>query len=219
MLLLVGHDERSFSLQINITTDITSIVQWVKDFSMISFLCILYCFWYFDSFSILVLTVNTQPAIACSGLAMEALEQCVVCIWGWQLYMCMSICACVFVCACIYVYVYLRVYVCVCVYLCVFVCIYICVCVCVCVCVYTCMHIHIYIHNKYLYVYVCVCIYICMYICIYIRILVVCLYCRLWACLVPCSGVFIVDFEQVNTGWECWVILMTRFLLTNDIFD
>ena len=34
MLVLVGHDERSFSLQINITKDITSIVQWVKDFSI-----------------------------------------------------------------------------------------------------------------------------------------------------------------------------------------
>ena len=41
MLILVGHDERSFSLQINITKDITSIVQRVKDFSMISFLCML----------------------------------------------------------------------------------------------------------------------------------------------------------------------------------
>ena len=68
-------------MQINITTDITSIVQWVKDFSMISFVYY-YGFWHFGSFLILVLTVNIQLAIACSGLAMEALEQCVVCVWG-----------------------------------------------------------------------------------------------------------------------------------------
>ena len=42
MLVLVEHIERSFSLQINITKDITYIVQWVKDFSMISFLYIYY---------------------------------------------------------------------------------------------------------------------------------------------------------------------------------
>ena len=41
MLMLVGHDERSFSMQINITEDITSTVQRVNDFSMISCLCIL----------------------------------------------------------------------------------------------------------------------------------------------------------------------------------
>ena len=52
MLILVGHDERNFSLQINITKDITPIVQWVKDFSMISYVFIVYyyCFWRFDSF-------------------------------------------------------------------------------------------------------------------------------------------------------------------------
>ena len=43
-------------------------------------------------------------------------------------------------------------------------------------------------------------------------------YCRLWAWLAPCSGVFVVEFEQVNAGWVL-VILMTRFLLTNNIFD
>ena len=41
MLILVGHEERRFSLQISITKDITSVVQWVKAFSMTSFLCIL----------------------------------------------------------------------------------------------------------------------------------------------------------------------------------
>ena len=49
----------------------------------------------------------------------------------------------------------------------------------------------------------------------YIWILVICLYCWLWAWLVSCSGVFVVDFEQVNTGWVL-VILMTRFVLTKD---
>ena len=41
MFILVGHEERSFSLQIKNIKNITSIVQWVKDFSMISILCIL----------------------------------------------------------------------------------------------------------------------------------------------------------------------------------
>ena len=82
MLVLVGHGERSFSLQINITKDITSIVQWVKDFSMISFPCLLLFYGILIAFSILVLTVNTQPAIACSELAMEALQQYVGCVQG-----------------------------------------------------------------------------------------------------------------------------------------
>ena len=85
MLVLVGHDEMSFSLQINITNDITSIVQWVKDFSMISFPCILLLYGILIAlitFSILVLTINTQLAIACSGLALEALEQYLECVQG-----------------------------------------------------------------------------------------------------------------------------------------
>ena len=45
-----------------------------------------------------------------------------------------------------------------------------------------------------------------------------CLYCRLWVWLEPCFGVCVVDFGQVNAGWVI-EILMTRFLLTNDIFD
>ena len=54
ILILVGHDKKSFSLQINITKDITSIVQRVKDFSMISFLCkllLLTIFWKFYNIS------------------------------------------------------------------------------------------------------------------------------------------------------------------------
>ena len=35
MLILVGHDETSFSFGTNITKDTTSIAQWIKDFSMI----------------------------------------------------------------------------------------------------------------------------------------------------------------------------------------
>ena len=41
VLVFVGHDERISSLHINITKDITLLVQWVKEFSIISFLCIL----------------------------------------------------------------------------------------------------------------------------------------------------------------------------------
>ena len=71
------------SLQINITKDITSIVQWVEEFFMIPFFWTLYyCLLYFNSFTILVSTVNTQPAIAYSGLAMETLEQGMWCVWG-----------------------------------------------------------------------------------------------------------------------------------------
>ena len=80
MLILVGHDERSFSLQINMTKDITSMVQWVKDF-YISFFVDYSCLQYFNSFTILILTVNTQLAIASSlVLAMEILEQGVMCV-------------------------------------------------------------------------------------------------------------------------------------------
>ena len=76
MLVLVGHDERSFSLQINITKDITSIVQWVKDFS-IWFPCILLLYGILIAFSILC-----------------------VCI-----YICMCVCVYVYICmfVCIYV--------------------------------------------------------------------------------------------------------------------
>ena len=38
------------------------------------------------------------------------------------------------------------------------------------------------------------------------------------AWLAPCSGVTVADFGQLNACWVV-VILMTRFLLTNDIFD
>ena len=70
ILILEGYGDRSFSLQINITKDITWTSQWVKDFSMISYLVYHYCLLYFDCFTILAITVYTQPAIAWSGLAM-----------------------------------------------------------------------------------------------------------------------------------------------------
>ena len=37
IMILVGHEERNFSLQTNLTKDTTSLVQWVKDFSIYIF--------------------------------------------------------------------------------------------------------------------------------------------------------------------------------------
>ena len=122
MLVLVGHGERRFSLQINITKDITAIVRRVKDFSMISFPRIFLLYGILITLSILYLTVNTQPAIACSGLIMEVLEQHMGYVQGWLL--CICICMCIYIYECVYVSMYIYVYVCVC------------VCVCVCMCVY-----------------------------------------------------------------------------------
>ena len=135
MLVLEWYDERSFSLQINITKDITLIVQWIKYFFMILHLRRI-----FIAFSILVLTVNTQPAIACSGLIMEVLEQHVGCVQGWWLCICICICVCVNVCiyVCVYVCVCIYVYVCIYIYECVYVCMYIYLCVCMCVYIYIC---------------------------------------------------------------------------------
>ena len=65
ILILVGHDERSFFLQINITKDITSIVLWLKDFFMISFLCIVLLLTDFDSFTILISFNCKYPAGNC----------------------------------------------------------------------------------------------------------------------------------------------------------
>ena len=45
-----------------------------------------------------------------------------------------------------------------------------------------------------------------------------CLYCWLLVWLAPCSGVSVVDFGQENAACVS-VILMTRFLLTNDISE
>ena len=111
---------------------------------------------------------------------------------------------CIYICVCVYAYVYIYMSVRVCTYIytyticmCVYICLYMCVCKCVCVYIYGC---------------------VCVYIYIYIWILVICLYFRLRAWLVPCSGVSVVDFEQVNAGFVL-VILMTRFLLTNDFFN
>ena len=36
-----------------------------------------------------------------------------------------------------------------------------------------------------------------------------CLYCWLWTYLAPCSNVFIVNFEQVNAGWETCIGILS----------
>ena len=70
----------------------------------------------------------------------------------------------------------------------------------------------------------CVCIYICMCVCvhmyiynIYVQILVICIHCQVWAWLALCFPVTLADFAQLNACWVL-VMLMARFLLTNDIF-
>ena len=105
---------------------------------MISFPRIFLLYGILIAFSILYLTVNTQPAIACSGLIMEVLEQHVGCVQGWWL--CICICVCVNVCiyVCVYVCVCIYVYVCIYIYECVYVCMYIYLCVCMCVYIYIC---------------------------------------------------------------------------------
>ena len=144
MLVLVGHDERSFSLQINLTKDIPSIVQSIKDFSMTSSLCILLLlvpFWYLFNFSF---NYECQPAIACSGSAMEVLEQRVG-VFGVGSYIYVCACVCMFVFTHVSVYVYMYMYVCM--NVCMYVCMYICICMCiyVSVCVY--IYIYTYIHT------------------------------------------------------------------------
>ena len=141
MLVLVGYDERSFSLQISITKDITLIVQWiqwVKYFFMILLLCGILI-----AFLILDLTVNTQLAIACSRLIMEVLEQHMGCVQSW------CVCICIPKCVCVNVCIYVSVYACVCIY--VYVCIYICMCVCIFV-----IYIYIYIYIYYVYASTCI---------------------------------------------------------------
>ena len=44
-----------------------------------------------------------------------------------------------------------------------------------------------------------------------------CLYCQVWVWLVPCSSVYVVGSGQVNADWVL-VILITRVLLTNNVF-
>ena len=169
MLVLVGHDKWSFSLQINITMDITSIVHWVKDFSMISFLYILLLLLAFSqlfniSFNCKQPASNYMFGVGDGGTG----AVCGVCFRLMITYVCMCLCACVFVCVCIYmctcmcvcIYIYVYVYMYVCMYM------YVYMCVCVRICVYACMHIHIYMQNMYMYeyVYVCVCMYIHVYV-------------------------------------------------------
>ena len=155
ILVLVGHDKRTFSLQVKKIKDITPIVQCVKDVSTISFPCILLLYGILIAFSKLVLTVNTQPATACWGLAMEALEQYVgvfkMVVMYMYVYMCMCVYACMYI-VCVYVFASICIYVCVFMY----------------ICTYVCLWVYIYI---YMYVCMCVCIYICVCICVYICII------------------------------------------------
>ena len=105
---------------------------------------------------------------------------------------------------------YMYVYMCMCVY----VCIYACVCVCVCICIYVCVCVCIYMYI-YIYIYIYVYIYIYIYICIDTS------YLSLFSGLGVVGTMFwcyCCYFGQVNSCWVL-VILMTRFLLTNGIFD
>ena len=44
-----------------------------------------------------------------------------------------------------------------------------------------------------------------------------CLYCKLWTYFIPCSSVFIVNFEQVNAGWVSIYACFDPFHVT-DLF-
>ena len=55
--------------------------------------------------------------------------------------------------------------------------------------------------------------YICVYAYVYVYVYVLAL-----GVVGTCSSVSVVDFGQVNTSWVL-MILMARFLLTNNIFD
>ena len=147
ILVLVGHDKRTFSLQIKKIKDITPIVQCVKDVSTISFPCILLLHGILIAFSKLALTVNTQPATACWGLAMEELEQYVgVFKIGGYVY----VCEYVYVCVCMYVY---SMFLCICIYMYICMCIYVYMHVCVSVrmYIYMCMYMCVYMYSMYRY--------------------------------------------------------------------
>ena len=105
---------------------------------------------------------------------------------------------CMYACVCVYAYVYI--YVCACVHIHIYkynmyVCICVCIYVCLCMCVYKCG---------------CVCVYICIYIYIYLWILVICLYFRLWARLVLCSGVSVVLKMKIAAP-DKFLVLMRKF--------
>ena len=123
MLVLVGHDERSFSRQISITKDITLIVHRVKDFSMISYY---YCLWHFNGFVNINFNCKYPAANRMFGVGDRgAGTVCGVCsrlaVMYIYVYMCMCVYIYIYVCN-IYIYVYIYVvymylYVYMCVYL------------------------------------------------------------------------------------------------------
>ena len=123
MLVLVGHDESSFSLQISITKDITLIVHWVKDFSMISYY---YCLLHFNGFVNINFNCKYPAANRMFGVgARGAGTVCGLCsrlaVMYIYVYMCMCVYIYIYVCN-IYIYVYIYVvymylYVYMCVYL------------------------------------------------------------------------------------------------------
>ena len=105
MLVLVGPDE-SFSLQINITKDITSIIQWVKDFSMIPFPCILLFHGILIAFSISVFNCKYSACNCTFGLGNGGQRAaCGVCSRLVVLYMYVYMCMCECMYVCMYVYI------------------------------------------------------------------------------------------------------------------
>ena len=46
-----------------------------------------------------------------------------------------------------------------------------------------------------------------------------CFYCWLWKCFTPYSSVFIVNFENVNTGWEAFIQLNIRDHLIPSVWE
>ena len=138
MLVLVGHYERSFSLQINKTKDINSTVGKRFFHDIISLYIALV--WNFNSF--FNISFNCKyPAGNCmfgvdnggAGAACGVCSRLVV----MYMYMYMCMCECMYICLCL----------CMCMYIC------ICVCVYIYECVYVCM---------YIYMYVCMCVYVYM---------------------------------------------------------
>ena len=114
MLVLVGHDERSFSRQISITKDITLIVHRVKDFSMISYY---YCLWHFNGF----VNINFNCKYPAANRMFEVGDRgagtvCGVCSRLAVMYIYVYMCMCVYIYIYI-VYTYLYIYMCVYLYI------------------------------------------------------------------------------------------------------
>ena len=98
MLVLVGHDERSFSLQISITKDITLIVHRVKDFSMISYY---YCLLHFNGFVNINFNCKYPAANRMFGVGDRgAGTVCRVCSRLAVMYIYVYMCMCVYIYIC-----------------------------------------------------------------------------------------------------------------------